>query len=490
MASYPSSAAGDAQLYVAVNNKTTTLTSGIDAVVTTIPVASTSGFPSSGFVTVDLEIIAYTSVNATNFLGATRGADGSTATSHSMNALVSHNIVAAHHNALKDETIAVEADLVAIQSALTPTAAASTATSVLNRISQIVHRFILLNTSTSNWYDVYAWLSALNDGATPGSTATSLKDRLDQIVTQIKAITGQTNWYDSVAANLTQKASTALSNLASVAINASLLPGTDNSIDLGSAAKRWVSLFAKDVDAGASGTAGTVDIYPSTATKGKIQIVAADSSGDTTTTITNASQGGARTYTVPDAGASASFVMTEGTQTINGSKTISSLILGGNQNANSNKITSLANGTAATDAAAFGQINYKTPPAQTTSTTAFSTTSSTFQTTNLSASITPSSTSARIKITITGAGRSAVATNAAFFSLFRGSTNLGSANGFVDVQGDGAGVNAPVAITYIDSPASTSSQTYSVKLRSADNASNTTFGTNGATQVMILEEII
>ena len=78
---------------------------------------------------------------------------------------------------------------------------------------------------------------------------------------------------------------------------------------------------ATNVDAGASGTVGTVDIFPTTASKGKIQITAADSAGDTTTTITNASQSGARTYTIPDAGESASFVMTEGTQTINDAKT-------------------------------------------------------------------------------------------------------------------------------------------------------------------------
>lgn len=81
------------------------------------------------------------------------------------------------------------------------------------------------------------------------------------------------------------------------------------------------TLSCVDVDAGASGTAGTVDIFPTTAAKGKLAFAAADSAGNTTTSITNASQAGARTYTIPDAGASASFVMTEGAQTINGVKT-------------------------------------------------------------------------------------------------------------------------------------------------------------------------
>jgi hypothetical protein len=76
-----------------------------------------------------------------------------------------------------------------------------------------------------------------------------------------------------------------------------------------------------DLDLGLSGTAGSLDIFPATAAKGKLRITAADSAGDTTTSIVNASQSGARTYTIPDAGESASFVFTEGTQTINDAKT-------------------------------------------------------------------------------------------------------------------------------------------------------------------------
>lgn len=86
------------------------------------------------------------------------------------------------------------------------------------------------------------------------------------------------------------------------------------------------NLDAVNFDAGSSGTAGTVDIFPSTAASGKLEFAAADNAGDTTTTITNASQAAARTYTIPDAGASASFVMTAGAQTINGAKTFGSAI--------------------------------------------------------------------------------------------------------------------------------------------------------------------
>lgn len=80
-----------------------------------------------------------------------------------------------------------------------------------------------------------------------------------------------------------------------------------------------------DLDLGSSGVAGTLDVFPTTAAKGKLSISAADSAGDTTTAIVNASQAGSRTYTIPDAGASASFVMTAGAQTLGGVKTFSSM---------------------------------------------------------------------------------------------------------------------------------------------------------------------
>jgi hypothetical protein len=52
--------------------------------------------------------------------------------------------------------------------------------------------------------------------------------------------------------------------------------------------------------------------------KGSLVVKAADSAGNTTTTITNASQTAARIYTVPDAGADANFMMAKGSQTVDG----------------------------------------------------------------------------------------------------------------------------------------------------------------------------
>jgi len=64
---------------------------------------------------------------------------------------------------------------------------------------------------------------------------------------------------------------------------------------------------ATTLQAGVSGTAGNLYVYPATASKGKLSLAAAASAGDTTTTLTNASMAAARTFTIPDPGASAKF---------------------------------------------------------------------------------------------------------------------------------------------------------------------------------------
>lgn len=72
------------------------------------------------------------------------------------------------------------------------------------------------------------------------------------------------------------------------------------------------NLAATNLDAGKSGTAGTVDIFPATAAKGKAQLAVTDNAGDTTTSLTVGAQAAARVYTVPDAGADAAFDLIKG----------------------------------------------------------------------------------------------------------------------------------------------------------------------------------
>jgi hypothetical protein len=67
---------------------TTTLSSAIDDDDTTIPVVSTSSFDSTGTIIIDSENITYTGTTSTTFTGATRGAESTTAASHSTGATV------------------------------------------------------------------------------------------------------------------------------------------------------------------------------------------------------------------------------------------------------------------------------------------------------------------------------------------------------------------------------------------------------------------
>lgn len=75
---------------------------------------------------------------------------------------------------------------------------------------------------------------------------------------------------------------------------------------------------ATELVAGASGTAGDILVYPTTASKGKTKLTASDNSGDTTTVINTAAQADARTYTIPDAGASGKFLLSAQTEGSNG----------------------------------------------------------------------------------------------------------------------------------------------------------------------------
>jgi hypothetical protein len=67
---------------------TTTLTSTIASGATTIPVASTIGFSTTGAIIIENEVITYTGITATSFTGCTRGAYGSTAASHTSGSYV------------------------------------------------------------------------------------------------------------------------------------------------------------------------------------------------------------------------------------------------------------------------------------------------------------------------------------------------------------------------------------------------------------------
>lgn len=116
MAVWPTGIATDANLFVAVNDLQTTLGNSITSTDTTIPVANVARFPASGAIAIDNEVIFYSGISGLNFIGLTRGADGTVAAQHAGGVSVNAAIVAAHHNVLKDEIEAIETSLVLLAS--------------------------------------------------------------------------------------------------------------------------------------------------------------------------------------------------------------------------------------------------------------------------------------------------------------------------------------------------------------------------------------
>lgn len=164
-------------------------------------------------------------------------------------------------------------------------------------------------------------------------------------------------------------------------------------------------------------------------------------------------------------------------------------------NFNSHKGTNVANGTASGDAVAFGQVSGKRIMQIVTATTtsALDTTSSTYQSTNLTASITPASTSSKVRVTVTGDFLcNNPSSTTAEMTVFRGATDLGSGTPLALVGGGAltSTIAVPVCIVWVDSPASASSVTYTVKILStANNASFHAKFPNLALASIILEEI-
>ena len=82
-----------------------------------------------------------------------------------------------------------------------------------------------------------------------------------------------------------------------------------------------IDITAQSLDLGKSGLAGELDIFPSTASKGRMRLTCTDQTGDTIAELKMAAFAAARVITIPDPGGAADLVLTESAQTINGNKT-------------------------------------------------------------------------------------------------------------------------------------------------------------------------
>ena len=129
---------------------------------------------------------------------------------------------------------------------------------------------------------------------------------------------------------------------------------------------------------------------------------------------------------------------------------------------------------------------------QGTSATETTTTSTSYVTTTLSATITPSSTSSKILIMQTGMAFVTPATKGGNFTIFRGTvagTNLAtSATGFTILYSSSTDLMTPVTLQYLDSPATTSATTYTIGMK-VDSGGTLQVQRSATTACLILMEI-
>ena len=125
---------------------------------------------------------------------------------------------------------------------------------------------------------------------------------------------------------------------------------------------------------------------------------------------------------------------------------------------------------------------------QATTATATTTTNTSYVATDLSANITPSSTSNKVAIMVSGRFDNSSTAGGADLTVYRDSTNLGFtssrlANQYFNRSGNNAN---QMAVVYLDSPATTSQITYEVRIRSGSSSSTAKFE---QAQVIMLMEI-
>jgi hypothetical protein len=127
--------------------------------------------------------------------------------------------------------------------------------------------------------------------------------------------------------------------------------------------------------------------------------------------------------------------------------------------------------------------------------TEVTTSGTTFVTTGLTASITPKySTSKILVIANIGDAYSGSGARNSVYTLYRGSTNISPAgtallNGFATVRSDAGALQTPAGMSFLDSPATTSSTTYAVYMANFSSGFVTGAQLNGAVSTMTLMEI-
>lgn len=178
--------------------------------------------------------------------------------------------------------------------------------------------------------------------------------------------------------------------------------------------------------------------------------------------------------------------------------TVWSIADGGNLVSASKLITGLAAGTAAGHSVRFEQLKVLSIPVYATTTTAATSTSSTFADTNLSGSITPSSTSSKVLVIVAQSCDFALTAGQGIgvlgLRLLRDAVAVFTSTSFC---GGNFGANTAIngwpampCLAYLDSPATTSAVTYKTQFNRLSGADGTVkVQTGSSPSVMILIEV-
>jgi hypothetical protein len=123
-------------------------------------------------------------------------------------------------------------------------------------------------------------------------------------------------------------------------------------------------------------------------------------------------------------------------------------------------------------------------------TTNTSTTSSSFvAVTNLTASITPSSSTSKILVQVNMNIYGSSINTEVVATIYRAGSDLTSGNGFADVYAGSSDFISQAPMFYLDSPATTSSTTYAVYIKRTQGAGTLQTSLRGTTNTITLMEI-
>ena len=167
----------------------------------------------------------------------------------------------------------------------------------------------------------------------------------------------------------------------------------------------------------------------------------------------------------------------------------------GNLQMGNNKITNLSNGTASTDAATVGQLSGMIrQTVQATFNTQSTTTSASFVNTSVTATITPSSASSKVLVLVSASAHIYNYSNEQNIDIYNGTAEVTGSyrinKVYLPTEGASQENWNPVAIMVLDSPATTSAVTYTVRQRCTNGGSGLVgfgSGDTGSSCIILME---